>query len=80
MEFRNTAFDESMEMTEAILNNPLILFVLERFEIGLGFEDKTVKEVCGEHKVSTSVFLCVCNLFNNPGQQETDLVEVDDIE
>lgn len=79
MEFIKVALDESMKMEEAVLNNPLILFVLERFEINLGFEDKTIREVCGEKGVSISVFLTVCDLFNDPGQQEIELGQIDDI-
>ncbi|RLD53519.1 MAG: hypothetical protein DRJ05_16320 [Bacteroidetes bacterium] len=80
MEFKKIPLDESMKMTEAILNNPLFLFVLERFEINLGFEDKTVADVCSENHVSLSVFLMVCNLFNDPGLTEVDLDKIDDIE
>lgn len=52
-------------MAEVIHTNYLLLPVLERFDIQLGFGDKTIDEVCAEHKVSSDFFLEIINSFND---------------
>jgi len=49
-----------------VLNNPSLLFVIERFGIKLGFQEKTIAEVCEEYQLSASLFSGVCNLYINP--------------
>lgn len=51
-------------MSDIILNNQFMILVLERFEINLGFGDKTVEDICLDNNINIEVFLSISNLFN----------------
>lgn len=53
----------SSKLAEAIHNNYLLLSVLNRFGIHLGFGDKTVEQVCKDHNVNQQFFLEIVNSF-----------------
>ena len=53
-------------MADVILNNHHLLSVISRFGISLGFGDKTIEEVCKNHKVNVDFFLEIVNAFNEP--------------
>lgn len=57
----NDAYSAQDTMRELIRSNSLLLIVLSRFNIPLGFGDKTVSEVCNQNGVDTSTFLTVAN-------------------
>lgn len=57
-------------MRELIRDNSLLLMVMSRFGISLGFGDKTVKEVCEAQGVEVQTFLTVANFVS---QKEYDL-------
>lgn len=52
-------------MADVIHANYLSLSVIRRFEIQLGFGDKSVSEVCTMHQVNVDFFLAIINVFNN---------------
>ncbi|MDL2223369.1 helix-turn-helix transcriptional regulator [Bacteroidales bacterium OttesenSCG-928-M11] len=52
-------------MSRLIVGNYFSLLVLSRFNIPLGFEDKTIAEVCKENNVDTQTFLTIVNLHIN---------------
>lgn len=52
-------------LAEIIQHNYLLLTILPRFEINLGFGDKTVEQVCLENNVDTGFFLEIINSFND---------------
>lgn len=47
-----------------IISNNLLLMVMSRFGISLGFGDKRVDEVCREDGVDCHTFLAVCNFIS----------------
>lgn len=51
-------------MTLLINDNSLLLMVMSRFGISLGFGDKTVEAVCSEQNVDCETFLAVCNFIS----------------
>ena len=53
----------STKLAEAIHSNYLLLPILNRFGIHLGFGDKTVKQVCNELGVDQEFFLDIVNSF-----------------
>jgi regulator of cell morphogenesis and NO signaling len=53
------------QLAEAIHSNYLLLPILNRFDIQLGFGNKTVKQVCNEKGVNISFFLEIINSFLN---------------
>lgn len=56
---------ESLSMAEAILENDQILSLLPRFDIELGFGEKSVDEVCHSNGVNTAFFLEIVNSYIN---------------
>ncbi len=59
-------FSEKSKLYEVIADNPKLLRLLPRFDIGLGFGDHSVAEVCRQNKVSTRLFLSVCSIHLDP--------------
>ncbi len=58
-------FTENLKIADMLLTNCRLLLVLPHFEIhNLGWGDKTIKEVCSEHRVDIPTFLLICNLYS----------------
>jgi len=53
------------KMAEVIHSSYLLLPILERFDIQLGFGDKTINEVCSDYKVNVDFFLEIINSFHD---------------
>lgn len=62
----------SDKMCDLICENYTLLQVLSRFELPLGFGEKTVEEVCRENGVDCSTFLSVVNFILNGCNQMVD--------
>lgn len=58
-------FNEKMKMAELIHQNYLLLPILNRFDIKLGFGDHTIREICKEQGINTDFFLVIVNSFND---------------
>lgn len=52
-------------LKDLVNDNILILNVMSRFGISLGFADKSVETVCREHEVDCDTFLAVANFISN---------------
>ena len=61
----NTQYTSSDKLRSLIRDNSLLLMVMSRFGISLGFGNKTVKEICESHGVDTATFLTVAHLIPN---------------
>ncbi|MDL2290000.1 hemerythrin domain-containing protein [Paludibacteraceae bacterium OttesenSCG-928-F17] len=59
----NQKYSENQKLTDLINQNASLLLVLSRFNLPLGFENKTVKEVCESNNVDTYTFLTVVNFL-----------------
>ncbi|UCG27829.1 MAG: hemerythrin domain-containing protein [Bacteroidales bacterium] len=53
------------KMADLIHMNYLLISVINRFGIDLGFRDKTVFEVCREHHIDVRFFLEIVNAFHD---------------
>lgn len=58
-------------MRELIRSNSALLMVLSRFNIPLGFGDRTVAEVCTDSNIDTTTFLSVANLISGRKSSST---------
>lgn len=68
-----------MKMAEMIAFNSNLLLVLPRFNITLGFGEKSVAEVCEKYHVSSEFLLLVCNIYTFPGYKaETEHLKAAD--
>lgn len=56
-------FSGKMKLADVLLTNYKLLLVLNRFDIHLGFGEKSVEEVCSLRGIPTSLFLIVCNVY-----------------
>lgn len=56
-------FSENTKLAEAITVHPALIQLLPRFNISLGFGDKTIGGVCKEFAVPVNLFLVVCNIY-----------------
>lgn len=57
---------KDMKMADIIHLNYQLLTLLERFDISLGFGDKTVEQVCDEMEVNVDFFLEIVNSYHDP--------------
>jgi regulator of cell morphogenesis and NO signaling len=58
--------NRTMPMAEVIHLNYLLLQVMARFDIRLGFGNQTVEEVCRNHNVNPEFFLEIVNSYHDP--------------
>ena len=61
--FKIGKYIESDSMGDLACKNYPALLVLSRFEVNLGFKDKSIEEVCRENKVDVKTFLAIINLL-----------------
>ena len=54
-----------MKLSEVILHHYVLMPVIRRFNIKLGFGEKNIKQVCEEHQLDSDLFLAVLNLYIN---------------
>ncbi len=64
---RFALFSAETKLADVILENYTLLTVLPRFDIELGFGDRTLSEVCQIHGVDRNLFLLVCNIHTFDG-------------
>jgi len=57
-------FISNSKMTDLVHSNYLLLPVLNRFGIRLGFQNKTVADICLENKIDMNFFLAIVNTFH----------------
>lgn len=58
--------NKDMKMADVIHLDHHLLHVINRFNIQLGFEDKSVETVCTEYQVNTEFFLEIVNTYHDP--------------
>ncbi len=58
-------FTANMKMAEVVHGNYLLLPVINRFGISLGFGEMSVKAVCKKHKIDVNFFLTIINTFTH---------------
>ena len=59
--YGNGGYTGDDRMCDLVSDRFAVLQVMSRFGIALGFGDKTIAEVCSEHRVDTATFLAVVN-------------------
>lgn len=59
-------FSKKQKMAEMVMSNHHLLSVISRFDISLGFGEKTIQEVCQQYQVNVDFFLEIVNAFNEP--------------
>ena len=76
-------FTHTVKLAELLDANPQLVLLLSRWNIPLGFGEKTVAKVCAEQGVSPGFFLIVCRIYSDrrylPDEETLSLVEMDDM-
>jgi regulator of cell morphogenesis and NO signaling len=54
-----------MQMSEVVEEHPSLIPIINRFGIRLGLGDKSVREICNEHRLDHDFLLTVINTFLN---------------
>lgn len=67
------SYTPSRSMRSIISDNSLILMVLSRFGISLGFGDKSIEEVCREQDIDCNTFLTVANYISGYPYNNNDI-------
>ena len=62
-------------MSDLVSDNYRILLIMSRFGIGLGFEEKSIGEVCHENGVDTDTFLAITNMLLD----DTTAADIDNV-
>jgi regulator of cell morphogenesis and NO signaling len=63
-------------MSDLVSEHYAVLQIMSRFGISLGFGDRTIGEVCAEHKVDAATFLAVVNLILGNHHEESASEEI----
>lgn len=53
------------KLCEVIVDEPSVVPVINRFDIVLGVDDRTIKSICKEKGIDTSFFITILNAFIN---------------
>ena len=61
--YKTSKYTPTDKMSYLICDNYTLLQVMSRFDLSLGFGDKTVQEVCRENGVDCRTFLAVVNFY-----------------
>ncbi|MBP1630394.1 MAG: hypothetical protein H6Q15_1287 [Bacteroidetes bacterium] len=76
-------FSSNMKLADIIMSNYRLLSVLSRFNINLGFGDKTINEICEQKHISEDLFLMICNVYNFkdylPTIEEIKTIEINEL-
>lgn len=80
---RYNLFTANMKLADLLFANYNLIFILSRFEIKLGFGEKTIEEVCQQYGVSASLLLMVANVSTYedyyPGDEEIKSLNVEEL-
>ncbi len=57
-------------LSKAIIAQPILLQVVNRFGLKLGLGSASVQEICDENNINLNVFICVSNLYTNQHLEE----------
>lgn len=76
-------FSGKMKLADVLFANYKLLLVLNRFNIHLGFGEKSVDEVCRSQGIPASLFLMVCNVYTFgdylPEREELQSLDADSL-
>ncbi len=80
MNHNEVLYSRRMKTADLIASDSGLLSILQRLGIKLGFGDETVAETCSRYKLSTELFLIICNIFSNSNYEpKTDSLDENDI-
>lgn len=76
---QKTYITNDKKMLDLINENYSLLLCLQHFDIDFSVDNKTVKELCSENKISLSAFIIIANLYSGFFPTENEIDKIDDI-
>ncbi len=64
-------FRATDKMSDLVSNNHTMFIILNRFGINMGFNDKTIAEVCSDYDVNVDTLLAISNLLTTEGGENS---------
>jgi regulator of cell morphogenesis and NO signaling len=61
---KRTFIKAEMKLTELFFENPMLLLMMEHFDLDFVAHEKTVAQVCKENNISSDLFVSIANLYN----------------
>ena len=59
-------FTKNMKIADMVTANHSLVLILQRFNIQLGFGEKSIAEVCRQYRIPEDFFLLICNVYTDP--------------
>ncbi len=56
-------FNKNQKLADVLNINPQLILMLPRFDIALGFGEKTIGEICEENNLPSDLFVMLCNVY-----------------
>lgn len=73
-------YSADMKIADVVSSNPVLLSVLERLGIRLGFGEATVEQICCKYGFPVRLFLTICNIYTYDGYKPSpDAVGTGDV-
>lgn len=69
-------YTKENKLFEMICSDFQLLNIISRFGLNLGFEEKTIAEVCDENSIDCNTFLAIINFTKNDGENIWHLNEI----
>lgn len=60
-----TIHNKRMKLADLLSANGILLSVLQRLDIRLGFGEATIEEVCTRYGIAPELFMAICNIYTS---------------
>ena len=72
-------FSGNNKMADLILNNYTLMSLLKRFDIKLGFGEKSISDICNKYSIDEHFFVLLCNIhtYDNYNPRIQDIKDID---
>jgi len=76
---KRTFIQPEMKLTDLFFENPMLLLMMEHFDIDYVTHEKTVEQVCTQNSISPQVFVVFANLYNGFHYSNDDVFSKNDM-
>jgi regulator of cell morphogenesis and NO signaling len=76
---RHTFIKIDQKVTFLVEENPMLLLVLEHFNIGYSLHDLTVEQLCNKHLIDPALFALIANIYNGFHPEKKIAIDIKNI-
>lgn len=58
-------YSPQTKLADIVFSEAVLLSVLERLKIDLGFGEATISQICSKYNLSTELFVSICNIYTS---------------